>query len=448
MKPKPTRIVLHPGFIKFQVSVMLATLVGAFAAVFFLQPWFHQGMALLDVSQRGLDATGTVIGILMAYGAVAAATVLYGPFSRQEVVDHGDSLTIDGERWSPDRVRALASEREALAAARTDLELRMAAIAAELGKVPQVHEVLRRQIAGAVDFTEESASDVLQRLTAINTKTTELTHFLLSSGAESDAIIQSARDRVQVNHTFVAQMERYVGARKAEIEATREQFEQIMENSRAFGGILKAIEIIAHQTNLLALNAAIEAQRAGEAGKGFAVVAGEVRGLSHQTAEAAAKIRTGLDATDAIINRFLVEHVDAQHSEAEIVTLESFGKQLMQAVQGYDELTGYLKNVIGAADSQSKVVHDLILKAAANVQFQDIVRQQLEHIAAALTQLDLCTDGLAAPLRDPGTAAPILSVDEQLSDMMSRYVMRTQREAHAEVTGQAVAAKTDDIELF
>ncbi|OOB76991.1 MAG: hypothetical protein BEN19_03050 [Epulopiscium sp. Nuni2H_MBin003] len=64
----------------------------------------------------------------------------------------------------------------------------------------------------------------------------------------------------------------------------------ISSSTKDMANVIKSIEDIATQTNLLALNASIEAARAGELGKGFAIVAGEVRDLSHKTAEIVSNI--------------------------------------------------------------------------------------------------------------------------------------------------------------
>ncbi|MEG0381051.1 MAG: methyl-accepting chemotaxis protein, partial [Kurthia sp.] len=92
---------------------------------------------------------------------------------------------------------------------------------------------------------------------------------------------------------------------------------KLKQESLEIGLISKMITDISDQTNLLALNASIEAARAGDAGKGFAVVAGEVRKLSEQTADSAAKINTLIDK----VQRYTVDAVNAAELGEEKVTL-------------------------------------------------------------------------------------------------------------------------------
>ena len=68
------------------------------------------------------------------------------------------------------------------------------------------------------------------------------------------------------------------------------------QTANEIADMLDSIRDIAKKTNLLALNATIEAARAGEAGRGFSVVAGEVKALSLQTNDTAARISSKVDS--------------------------------------------------------------------------------------------------------------------------------------------------------
>jgi methyl-accepting chemotaxis protein len=71
----------------------------------------------------------------------------------------------------------------------------------------------------------------------------------------------------------------------------------IQTGARQIGEIIGAIDTIAFQTNILALNAAVEAAHAGDHGRGFAVVASEVRILAQRAAQAAAEIKSLVNAS-------------------------------------------------------------------------------------------------------------------------------------------------------
>lgn len=84
----------------------------------------------------------------------------------------------------------------------------------------------------------------------------------------------------------------------AQIEATRERLQQVLQSMHALAAsrsdiarFADEIETISATTRLLSLNAAVEAARAGSAGRGFSVIASSVRKLSEDTAQAALQIR-------------------------------------------------------------------------------------------------------------------------------------------------------------
>jgi methyl-accepting chemotaxis protein len=92
----------------------------------------------------------------------------------------------------------------------------------------------------------------------------------------------------------------------------------------------------------------------------------------------------------------------------------------------------------------------MFVEAMASVQFQDVTRQQLEHVIHAVNQLDAFLLGIAKALREADN--PILPdpIERQLDAMFDGYVMDKQRQVHAGMLGSkaAPASAGPKIELF
>jgi methyl-accepting chemotaxis protein len=408
------RTVLNRRFGRILGLTFAATVTASFVCFFLLHDWIeHLGQAL-GVNHRLYDAIGDTGALVIAGGAMLFAMWMYRRLFQETVI-----VTCC------DRVRAGLCERDAVLERAVSGQTRMAGEltavrvqAQELaGAFPEIAVAtlkLRECIGATAGLTEDAALQILDRLHQVDESVHLLVRLLLQSGQRSDAIIHQARERVCANKRFAADMENYVHSRRDEVQANRAQFMEIIDYIKAFGRNLGSIEAIAAQTNMLALNATIEAARAGEAGRGFAVVANEVRQLSHQTVTAAEQIRTGLARMQQMIDRFLVERVDAARTNNEIEKLESFGRELGHAVEGYNELTTYLREVIDAADGQSKIVAARIADAIGGVQFQDIVRQRLEQVAHGLSAIDGSNDRLAEAI---GALPEVRPISEALATL-------------------------------
>jgi methyl-accepting chemotaxis protein len=122
--------------------------------------------------------------------------------------------------------------------------------------------------------------------------------------------------------------------------------EDIQKASAQIASIISVIDGIAFQTNILALNAAVEAARAGEQGRGFAVVAGEVRALSHRSAEAAREIKRLIDATVKKIGEGAT-------------VVRGAGDTMKQIVVGAEELEALSTAIADAANQQDAGVSQI-----------------------------------------------------------------------------------------
>lgn len=229
-----------------------------------------------------------------------------------------------------------------------------------------------KQIAGAIEevdrgaqsqtvMAEESASAMeqmalgVQNVAEVASSVATNTEFISEKISESNDAVQQSISRMN---------DIQVGT-NIELDVIR----KLAQESNEIGLISKMITDISDQTNLLALNASIEAARAGDAGKGFAVVAEEVRKLSEQTAESAAKINVLIDK----VQLYTLEAVKAAESGEENV------ERGLTAIQAVGERFEEMVCAVGAIASQIEELNASAEQMSANT---EEVSASMEEMAA------------------------------------------------------------------
>ena len=146
--------------------------------------------------------------------------------------------------------------------------------------------------------------------------------------------------------------------------------------------LLDDINGIADKTNLLALNAAIEAARAGEAGRGFAVVADEVRNLSLRSNEFSEKIRTLMGGA---MKNILDAQTTIEHMASKDMMFAIESKQKVDLTfQEMEKLNTFIANTLEQVSDSTGSIGVGVNAAVRALQFEDIVRQLMEHVEARL----------------------------------------------------------------
>jgi len=160
--------------------------------------------------------------------------------------------------------------------------------------------------------------------------------------------------------------------------------------------MLDDVKKIADQTNLLALNAAIEAARAGESGRGFAVVADEVRKLSHDSTLFSDQIRTTVEQMGINIaeSQSLMKSI-ATRDMTEAMASKMHADEMLEQVSATNEQVAESLMHIGHASDQ---LNESVGGAVMGLQFEDMLRQHIDHTQTYIAHIESCVAGFVAAM--------------------------------------------------
>ncbi len=241
----------------------------------------------------------------------------------------------------------------------------------------------------------ESAGEVANAAVEISTSTTDLsqrTEEQAASLERTSASMEEISSTVKNNADSARHANQVTAGTRAcadrggdVVAQAVKAMSRIEESSTKISDIIGVIDEIARQTNLLALNAAVEAARAGDAGRGFAVVASEVRNLAQRSSEAAKDIKS------------LIVNSTTQVQDG-VDLVNRAGQSLEEIVQSIKQVASIVSEIASASAEQSTGI---------------------DHVNAALTQMDEVTQQNAALVEENAATAKVL---EQQSHAMNEQV--------------------------
>jgi methyl-accepting chemotaxis protein len=115
-------------------------------------------------------------------------------------------------------------------------------------------------------------------------------------------------------------------------------------------------------------------------------------------------------------------------------------------------VAGILQEAVGAAqqvETSSRALTSETTGAVGHVQFQDITRQMLEHVVAAVDDVKRQVQDVIGYAEGELPADVVLDRVIKIDDLQAKHVMARQRSTHAAQTGTSAAEDTvPSIELF
>ncbi|MFI1989198.1 methyl-accepting chemotaxis protein [Actinoplanes sp. NPDC020271] len=324
-------------------------------------------------------------------------------------------------------------------------------VAEALEPIPAYCEVIDGHVKDVIDQTGEAAQAIIQQLVKVDS----LAEVMAGDVSQlAGTLSRTEKELGQVsssNDQLVGRLIAYFLYRDHQIRALVDQMRDLNQH-------VTQIEQVSRATNILALNAMIEAVRAGDAGEGFSVVADEVRKLAHRSSEAAQGIGSSIADLTAKLDSVLSD--DTSFDRAQEFPVDDEDTAMTRRLGGIanaqremsEMVTGILRDTIQAArqvQNSSDVLVSETTGAVGHVQFQDISRQMLEHVAEAVADVRRQAETVAGYARGEISGETVREGSINVEDLRSKHVMARQRFTHAAQTGTAEQDANEPlIELF
>jgi methyl-accepting chemotaxis protein len=319
----------------------------------------------------------------------------------------------------------------------------------------QVNELTKAHLANVVNETDQAAMEVIDNAKSVDEAMNGLLGKLNDLRTHSEEFARETHLTMDNNEKTINELRNYIHKRVAELEQDKNIVLSLKRDADAMTKLVQLVKDVADQTNLLALNAAIEAARAGELGRGFAVVADEVRKLSMQSENSANQIANAIIQMAKNIEQQFAEKLSEHSHKQEEAVLRTLEMQLTALADSYRLLDHLNRQVFEQVGASADEVSTRILNMLANVQFQDITRQQIEQVQLCLTKINEYVKMLGDCIMNTEVCPEVCKVPEfNVDDIKKTYVMQRQRDIHDEVINneqkdrQPKKKTSDDIEFF
>jgi methyl-accepting chemotaxis protein len=381
----------------------------------------------------------TVVGMTVGF---LAAFLILRPSSCPEAGVHVHAAAANSAGCPGEPAAAAAATRQFSAITR-----KTRLVAGELGHYDKLLGVLRGQADNVSGETERAAVSILARLNEIDSRIEAMIAFIGRSGTSDNIADLMNRTEARMEESRRL-LDEFRASRDDAAAASRRKMDEIRSTVVDLNHVVEQVRGVSRQTSMLAINAAIEATRAGEAGRGFAVVASEVKQLSRASDKAAVDIQSGIASLETAINASMQTMV-RDRLEAERMGFAAIAANTTELAGNMDGLINHQRAVLERIHQEGELIAKPIMALIGSIQFQDITRQQLQHVSQAMEFLADHTEKLKAHLEDFDLEIEVESLQTKMQAMLNLYVMSQQRNVHQEIVGNGEQeCKGPLIELF
>jgi len=311
--------------------------------------------------------------------------------------------------------------------------------------------IFREQLQHTLKTTEDSSIKLINDLHKLYEASNEQTNAIQNSVISSQHLLDTIEAQIKHNQKMIEDLNDVLLIFNNTLNNTLDRFDRISLEIKQLAPLMGSIKDISEQTNLLALNAAIEAARAGEHGKGFAVVADEIRKLAIKSEAVSKNIINQIKNVTNIMQNEYKNVKDIVNKREFQNNIENTKQSVIQMEESFKPVGTMINDIINKISSQNEFIHNVITDIMGKVQYQDVVRQQIEKVIDGLKELEEYNKQVMEWSLDPLNKKRPDNPDKIANTLYTGYVMQSQRDIHKQVLNQSKEkniVSTPKIELF
>ena len=255
---------------------------------------------------------------------------------------------------------------------------------------------VERAVTGS-DIQRQRTGEAATAMEEMNATVYEVARNAGSAAESAEDAKQNAENGAQVVSSVLDSITE-VNAKTSQLT---ESLNELGKQAQGIGRVMGVISDIADQTNLLALNAAIEAARAGEAGRGFAVVADEVRKLAEKTMQATKEVGEAVKVIQSGTKDNIqgMEEASASVNRSTEMSNEA-GVSLQTIVQIAESTSDKVRAIATASEEQSAASEEINRGMEEVSRLADQTSQRMDNARAAVSQITELTRKIQAMVEE------------------------------------------------
>ncbi len=288
----------------------------------------------------------------------------------------------------------------------------------------ELDHAIDQKLVEVVEDTEHSALSIIKEVRGLYDSADLLVQYLENSSPQANSLGSDIVNSV----SYLVEISAFIQELPAKMTRDLHSVQSVVKEITDLSALVGSVHAISMQSHLLAINAAIEGSRAGPGGAAFRVVADEMRLLASNSSTVASQISEGLRRARSVVEGGMSTRISESTKALEDVSQAVASIQKLQ--ENFEDMSQYFKTRFAVITQHNQNLSRDIAEVLGHIQYQDVVRQCIERLRAAIVQRNAALQTAADPMQTLDAAQLQTALTQILLDFVAQEEMHKHSARH------------------